>query len=82
MYPVVVVEVTKIKCRVLLDFGAGSLYASATLLDRIGPKLRHSGLIKIEMMLGASNPVMQPYQIKLRSDKGDFEMEADVTKVE
>ena len=82
VYPVVVVEVAGIKCRALLDSGAGSSYASAALLDRIGAKLRHSGLRKIEMMLGASNRMMQVYQIKLRSVKGDFEMEADVTKVE
>ena len=82
VYPVVVVEVAEIKCRALLDSRAGSSYASAALLDRIGAKLRHSGLRKIEMMLGASNRVMQVYQIKLRSVKGDFEMEADVTKVE
>lgn len=82
VYPVVVVEVAGIKCRVLLDSRAGRSYASVALLDRIGAKLRHSGLRKIEMMLGASNRVMQVYQIKLRSVKGDFEMEADVTKVE
>lgn len=64
VYLVVVVEVAEIKCRALLDFGAGSLYASAALLDRIGMKLCHSGLHKIEMMLGASNRVMQVYQIK------------------
>ena len=34
-YPVVVVEVEGIKCRALLDTGAGSSYASAALLDRI-----------------------------------------------
>lgn len=34
-YPVVVVEVEGIKCRALLDTGAGSSYASATLLDHI-----------------------------------------------
>ena len=71
-----------IKCRSLLDSGAGSSYASAALLDRIGAKPRHSGLRKIEMMLGASNRVMQIYQIKLRSVKEDFKMKAYVSKVE
>ena len=33
IYPVVVVEVEGIKCRVLLDTGAGSSYASAALLE-------------------------------------------------
>ena len=82
VYPVVVVEVARIKCRALLDSGAGSSYASAALLERIGAKPHHSGLRKIEMMLGASSRVMEVYRIKLNSVKGNFEMEAEVTKVE
>ena len=82
VYPVVVVDVAGIKCRALLDSGAGSSYASAALLKRIGAKLHHSGLRKIEMMLGATNRVMEVYRIQLRSVRGDYEIEADVTKVE
>ena len=35
IYPVVVVKVLGVKCRALLDTGAGSSYASAALLDRL-----------------------------------------------
>ena len=35
MYPVVIVEVCGIKCRALLDTGAGSSYVFAALLDRV-----------------------------------------------
>ncbi|XP_048580704.1 uncharacterized protein LOC116619237 isoform X2 [Nematostella vectensis] len=35
VYPVVIVDVEGIKCRALLDTGAGSSYASAALLDRL-----------------------------------------------
>ena len=65
-----------------LDSGAGSWYASAALLERIGAKPHHSGLRKIEMMLSASSRLMEVYRIKLNSVKGNFEMEAEVTKVE
>ena len=82
VYPVVVVEFAGIKCRTLLDSGAGSSYASAALLERIGAKPHHSGLRKIEMMLGASSRVMEVYRVKLNSVRGNFEMEAEVTKVE
>ena len=34
-YPVVIVEVQGIKCRALLDTGAGSSYVFAALLDRV-----------------------------------------------
>ena len=36
VYPVFVVEVEGVRCRALLDTGAGSSYTSATLLNRIG----------------------------------------------
>ena len=82
VYPVVVVEVAGMKCRALLDSGAGSSYASAALLERIGAKPHHSGLRKIEMMLGASSRVMEVYRVKLNTVRGNFEMEVEVTKVE
>ena len=34
------------------------------------------------MMLGASSRVMEVYRVKLNSVRGNFEMEAEVTKVE
>ena len=82
VYPVVVVEVAGIKCRAILDSGTGTSYASAALLERVGAKPHHSGLRKIEMMLGASSRVMEVYRVKLNSVKGNFEMEVEVTKVE
>ena len=82
VYPVVIVEVAGIKCRALLDSGAGSSYACTALLERIGAKPHHSGLGKIEIMLGASSRLMEVYRIKLNSVKGNSEMEAEVTKVE
>ena len=35
IYPVVIVEVQGVKCRALLDTGAGSSYASAALIDHL-----------------------------------------------
>ena len=35
IYPVVVVKVEGVKCRALLDTGAGSSYASAALLNQV-----------------------------------------------
>ncbi|XP_022797625.1 uncharacterized protein LOC111335895 [Stylophora pistillata] len=51
-YPVVVVEVEGVKCRALLDTGAGSSYASAALLNRIPTRKRAKEVRKIEMLLG------------------------------
>ena len=50
-YPLVVVEVCGIRCRVLLDTGAGSSYASAALLDRIGKQPVWRKFRNIEMLM-------------------------------
>ena len=52
VYLVVVVDVEGVRCRALLDTGAGSSYASATLLDRIDVRPDRRQVRKIEMMLG------------------------------
>ena len=36
IYPVVVVDVNGVKCRALLDTGAGGSYASPAILDHLG----------------------------------------------
>ena len=82
VFPIVVVEVAGIRCRALLDSGAGSSYASAALLTKIAAKPHHSGVRKVEMMLGTVKRIMEVYRIKIKSATGDFEMEADVTKVD
>ena len=53
-YPVVVVEINDIRCRALLDTGAGSSHASAALIERLHIRPRRKELKRIEMMLGAS----------------------------
>ena len=47
VFPIVVVEVAGIRCRALLDSGAGSSYASAALLTKIAAKPHHSGGRKV-----------------------------------
>ena len=51
IYPVVVVEVEGVMCQALLDTGAGSLYASAVLLDQLPKQGKRKGTRQIEMML-------------------------------
>lgn len=54
-YPVVTVEDEGIKCRALLDTGAGRSYASAALLGRASSGKRKKEVRKIEMLLGTSS---------------------------
>lgn len=62
VYPVVVVELAGVKSRALLDSGAGCSYASAALIEQIGSRSHHSGMHKIEMMLGTGNRTMDIYR--------------------
>ena len=82
IYPVVVVEVEGIKCRALLDTGAGSSYASAALLDRISSVRHKKEVRKIEMLLGASTREVELATITISDVNGKFSMPVEVTKVE
>ena len=82
MYPVVVVEVEGIKCRALLDTGAGSSYASAALLDRLPKRSSSKQTRKIEMMLGVTTRQVEICSINIRALNDDFALNVDVTRVD
>ena len=50
----VVIDVDGVKCRALLDTGAGSSYASAKLIERLQKKPTETKFKKIEMLLGST----------------------------
>ena len=79
IHPVVVVAVQGVKCRALLDTGAGSSYASAALLD-IQPHQRE--VRQIEMMLGTVTKNVEIFKVQVSSMKGDFSLVTEVTKVD
>jgi len=82
VYPVVVVEVNGIKCRALLDTGAGSSYASSAILEHLGNRTLHKEFKRIEMMLGSANKVIRVYCVTIDSLDGKFCLETEVTKVD
>ncbi|XP_068674565.1 uncharacterized protein [Montipora foliosa] len=81
IYPVVVVEVLGVKCRALLDTGAGSSYAPAALLDRLKIRPHQREVQQIEMMMGVVTKPVEIFKVQIRSLKGDFLLETDVTLV-
>ena len=81
-HPVVVVEVNGVKCRALLDTGAGSSYASAALLNRLRIQSERTEVRRIEMMIGAVTKRIEIYSLRVGSTKGDFALETEVTKVD
>ena len=58
-YPVVVVDVNGIKCRALLDTGAGSSYASSAILNRFRKPPICKELRQIEMMMQSTKRIIE-----------------------
>ena len=82
VYPVVVVDVEGVRCRALLDTGAGSSYASATLLDRIGVRPGRRQVRKIEMMLGVATREVELTSVSVSNLAGNFQLAVEVTRVD
>ncbi len=78
----VIVEVQGVKCRALVDTGAGSSYASAGLLNHIQAKPTRSDVRNIEMLLGTTTRKVDIFHIEIKSTSGEFSLEADVTKID
>ena len=82
IHPVVIVKVLGVKCRALLDTGAGSSYASAALLNLLQVRPYHREVRQIEMMLGAVTKQVEIFQVQVSSTSGDFSLTTEVTKVD
>ena len=82
IYPVVVVDVNGVKCRALLDTGAGSSYASSAILDHLGIRPIREEFKRIEMMLGSTSKVTGVYGVTISSLNGKFRLKTEVTKVD
>jgi hypothetical protein len=81
-YPVVVVEINGIKCRALLDTGAGSSYASSALINKLKIKPVKVERRHIEMMIGSVTKNIELYQIRVKSLESDFSLEMQVSKID
>ena len=82
IYPVVVVNVNGITCRALLNTGAGSSYASAALVKRLGKQPARTEHKRIDMMMCSTTQKIEQYDVKISSICGKFEMASTVSKVD
>ncbi len=82
IYPVVIVKVNGIKCRALLDTGAGSSYISAFLVNLLGKKPTTREYRQIDMMMTTTTKKIEVYHVKVMNLKGDFKLNVDVSKVD
>eukprot|EP00795_Rhopilema_esculentum_P008005 gene8005-13914_t len=81
-YPVVVASENGVKCRALLDTGAGSSYASKTLLDLIKIKPVRKKTRRIDMMMQSVNQRIEVYNVNIASIDEKFSLQAFVSKVD
>ena len=71
VYPVVIMEVEGNRCRALLDTGAGSSYASASLIERLNKQPDHKQYKKVEMS-----------KVQISNIKGSFSLPTTLSKVD
>ena len=81
-YPVVVVIVNGVKCRVLLNTGAGGCFVSEALIRHLGRKPVRREHRRIDMMIHSTKKLLEIYDVNIVNLKGDFELSTEVTKVE
>ena len=82
LLPIIVVEVNGVKCRALVDSGAGSSYASRTILNMIQAKSTKTEYQTIEMMLTSKKVLLHKYKANVASLDGNYELEVELTGVD
>ena len=81
-YPVVVVIIYGVLCRGLLDTGAGSSYASTTLLQELQITPKRKETKTIEMMLHTTTKKIEIFDITIQDVSSNFNFTTEVSKVE
>ncbi len=81
VFPVVVVEVNGIRCRALIDSGAGSSYVSAKLIDLLKLKPSQSLMKNIDMLMASKTSRLDIYDMKIDSLDGSFSLSVRAAKV-
>ena len=82
VYPVVIVDVNGVKCRALIDTGAGSSYALSELLDTIKAQPKRKEIWHVEMLFGTSTKLVGIYNLRLNDTSNKFHIKTEVTRVE
>ena len=81
-YPLVVIDIESIKCRVLIDTGAGASYASSTLIDRINKKPIRKQCQRIEIIMGSSTKSIPVCSVEIRDSDREFKLQTEINKLE
>ena len=81
IFPVVQIKVDGVECRALIDSGAGSSYTSAKLINLLKKRPVDVTKKRVDMLMGSHVAHLETYQASLGSVSGDFNMDANLVKV-
>ena len=81
VYPGVKINVQGVLCCALLDTGAGSLYASVALLEKIPKRYRSREVRRIEMMLESISREVELSIITVQVIDDSLELAVDIIKM-
>ena len=81
LFPVLVVEVNGIKCRALIDSGAGTSYVSAKLIDLLCVKPSAVQTKSINMLMSTKVAAFEVYDLSLQSVNHQFTLPVKATKI-
>ena len=81
-YPVLVIEVEGVKCRALIDTGAGSSCASSKLINKIKKKPIRRETKRIETLMHSVVKKTEIYQFKIGDINQEFKIGIEINKLE
>ena len=81
-YPVLVIQVEGLKCRALIDTGAGSSYASSKLINKINKKPIRRETKRIETQMHSVVKKAEIYQFKIGDINQEFKIGIEINKLE
>ena len=82
LFPVIVIEVNGIKCRALIDSGAGSSYVSAKLIELLRVKPTEVQTKTIDMLMTSKVARLEVYDLELQAVNHQFSLSVKATKVD
>ena len=81
-YPLKVIKVEGIICKVLIDGGSGSSYVLAVLASKINKKPKKKEPQKIEMMFHITAKWVKIFDVAIQNIERNFELKTQLNKVE
>ena len=81
-YPVLVIEVEGVKCRVLINTGARSSYASSKLINKINKKPIRRETKRVETLMHSVVKKTEIYQFEIGHINQEFKIDIEINKLE